>query len=103
MSHTSTISRTLAIALSLGTLALNAVPAAAEDGIKSLITVTQMKAQNANDEALQRTATGQPQTGPLIPEASTEPQNNANAESNRSQAEKRLADHRNEMRRNWAP
>ena len=87
----------------MGTLALNAAPAAAEDGIKSLITVTQMKAQNANDEALERTATGQSQGGPLILEATTEPQDNANTGSNRSQAEKRLADHRNEMRRNWAP
>jgi len=26
-----------------------------------------------------------------------------NADTNRGQAEKRLSDHRNEMRRNWAP
>ena len=47
-----TLWRTLAVALPLGMLALTAAPAAAADGIKSLIVVTQMKAENANDEAL---------------------------------------------------
>nr|WP_298686584.1 hypothetical protein [uncultured Dongia sp.] len=104
MSRTSTLSSTLAIALSLGTLALHAAPAAA-DGINALVTVTQLKAQNANDEALEQSAASQSQTGPLILETTAElpTADVANADANRGQAEKRLSDHRNEMRRNWAP